>query len=92
MTAVLVVIVVLAVLCWALVWALAALGGARDSALVGRRTARARQTPWLRPFNSGVERGAGTGLGALDVVLVGAVVLAVLAFEVWFFLLAGPSI
>ena len=90
MTAVLVVIVVLAVLCWALVWALAALGGAHD-ALVGRRP-EARQTPWLRPFNSGVERSAGAELGALDVVLVAAVVLAVLAFEVWFFVYAGSSI
>jgi len=90
MTAILVVIVVLALLCWALVWALAVLGGAHD-ALVGRHPAP-RQTPWMRPFNAPAERGGGAGVSALDVVLVAAVVLAVLALEVWFFFFAGASI
>jgi hypothetical protein len=90
MTAVLVVIGVLAALCWGLLWTLAALGEAHD-ALVGRRPG-ARQTPWMRPFNAPRERGGGAGVSALEVVLVAAVVLAVLAFETWFFFFAGAPI
>ena len=90
MGAVVVVIVVLAALCLALVWALGRLGHAHD-VLVGRPEHR-RQTPWMRPFNSpsGPDRGA--GLSALDKVLVCAVVVAGLAFEAWFFFFAGASI
>ena len=90
MTALLAVIVVLAVLCAALVAALNRMGAAHDR-LAGRRADR-RQTPWMRPFNSGSGRGDGTGLRALDKVLVGAVVLAGLAFETWFLFFAGSSI
>jgi hypothetical protein len=90
MTALLVVIVVLAALCIGLVWALGRLGRAHD-ALTGRHEAR-RQTTWLRPFNAPPEKGGGGGLSALDKVLVCAVVVAGLAFEAWFFFLAGSSI
>jgi hypothetical protein len=90
MTALLVVIVVLAALCIGLVWALGRLGLAHD-ALTGRHEAR-RQTTWLRPFNAPPEKGGGGGLSALDKVLVCAVVVAGLAFEAWFFFLAGSSI
>jgi hypothetical protein len=90
MTALLVVIVVLAALCLGLVWALGRLGHAHD-ALAGRPEAR-RQTTWLRPFNAPLEKGGGGGLSALDKVLVCAVVAAGLAFEGWFFFLAGSSI
>jgi hypothetical protein len=90
MTAVLAVIVVMALLCAALVWALNRMGAAHD-ALIGRPAAR-RQTTWMKPFNSGSARAEQASLRTLDKVLVGAVVLAGLAFEAWFFLFAGSSI
>lgn len=90
MTAVLVVVLVLALVCWALIWALNAMGAMHDD-LVGRPAGR-RQTPWMRPFNSPSGRSAGASLRALDKILVGAVVLAGLAFETWFFFFAGSSI
>jgi hypothetical protein len=90
MTAVVSVIVVMALLCAALVWALNRMGAAHD-ALIGRPAAR-RQTTWMKPFNSGPARAEQASLRTLDKVLVGAVVLAGLAFEAWFFFLAGSSI
>jgi hypothetical protein len=90
MGAVVVVIVVLALLCLTLVWALGRLGHAHD-VLVGRAERR-RQTPWMRPFNSPRGQDRGAGLSALDKVLVCAVVVAGLAFEAWFFFFAGASI
>ena len=90
MSAVLAVVVVLALVCAALVWALNRMGAAHD-ALLGRPVQR-RQTTWMKPFNSGPARAQGTSLRALDKVLVSAVVLAGLAFEAWFFFLAGSSI
>jgi hypothetical protein len=90
MTAVLSVVVVMALVCAALVWALNRMGAAHD-ALVGRPAER-RQTPWMRPFNAGSARAQQTSLRALDKILVGAVVLAGLAFETWFFFFAGSSL
>jgi hypothetical protein len=90
MTAVLSVVVVMALVCSALVWSLNRMGAAHD-ALAGRPSER-RQTTWMKPFNSGSARAPGTSLRALDKVLVGAVVLAGLAFEAWFFFFAGSSI
>jgi hypothetical protein len=90
MTAVLSVIVVMALVCSALVWALNRMGAAHD-ALIGRPAER-RQTTWMKPFNSGSARAQRTSLRALDKVLVGAVVLAGLAFETWFFFFAGSSL
>jgi hypothetical protein len=90
MSAVLAVVVVMALVCAALVWALNRMGAAHD-ALAGRSTDR-RQTPWMKPFNAGSARAEQTSLRALDKVLVGAVVLAGLAFEAWFFFFAGSSI
>jgi hypothetical protein len=84
------VIVVMAVVCSALVWSLNRLGAAHDK-LVGRPAAR-RQTTWMKPFNSGPAHAQTGSLRALDKVLVGAVVLAGLAFEAWFFFFAGSSI
>ena len=46
----------------------------------------------MKPFNSPSGRSQGSGLRALDKILVGAVVLAGLAFEAWFFFFAGSSI
>ncbi len=90
MTALLAVVAVMAAVSWALVWALNRLGAAHDD-LVGRAATR-RQTPWMKPFNSGPAHATGASLRALDKVLVGAVVLGGLAFEAWFFFLAGSSI
>jgi hypothetical protein len=90
MIAVLTVVVVMGVVCSALVWSLTRMGAAHD-ALVGRVAAR-RQTTWMKPFNSGPAHAQAGGLSALDKVLVGAVVLAGLAFEAWFFFFAGSSI
>jgi hypothetical protein len=90
MTAVLAVVVVLALVCWALVWALDAMGAKHDE-LIGRPAGR-RQSPWMKPFNSPSSRAQGVSLRALDKILVGAVVLAGLAFETWFFFFAGSSL
>ena len=90
MTAVLSVVVVMSLVCAALVWSLNRMGAAHD-ALAGRPAER-RQTPWMQPFNTRSPRGASTSLRTLDKILVGAVVLAGLAFEAWFFFYAGSSI
>jgi len=90
MTAVATVIAVLAVLCWLLVAALGRLGVAHD-ALAGRAADRHR-SPWLKPFNEAGGRGDGASLRALDKVLVAAVVVAGLSFEIWFLFFAGSSI
>jgi hypothetical protein len=90
MTAVLVVVLVLAVVCWALIWVLNAMGAKHDE-LIGRPSGR-RQTPWMKPFNDPGGQAEGVSLRALDKVLVGTVVLAGLAFEAWFFFFAGSSI
>ncbi len=91
MTAVFVVVLVMALACWALVWALSAMGEMHDG-LIGRPAGRRRQSPWMKPFNSPRGSSQGPGLRALDKILVGAVVLAGLAFEAWFFFFAGSSI
>lgn len=91
MTAVFVVILVMALGCSALVWALNLMGDKHDE-LIGRPAGRRRQSPWMKPFNSPTARKEGVGLRAIDKVLVCAVVLAGLAFEAWFFFLAGSSI
>jgi hypothetical protein len=90
MTAVFVVVLVMALVCWALVWALSAMSAKHDE-LIGRPVDR-RQSPWMKPFNSPSGRSQGIGLRALDRILIGVVVLAGLAFETWFFLFAGSSI
>jgi hypothetical protein len=91
MTAVFTVVVVMALVCWALVWALSVMG-ARHDELTGQPAGRRRQSPWMRPFNSPSGRKRETSLSALDKILVGAVVLAGLAFETWFLFFAGSSI
>ncbi len=90
MTAVLAVVVVMALVCSALVWSLNRMGAAHD-ALIGRPAER-RQTTLMKPFNSGPVHGQRTSLLTLDKILVGAVVLAGLAFETWFFFFAGSSL
>ena len=60
----------------------------------GRELAR-RQTSWLKPMSGARTRGKGAvapPLTATDYVVIGAVVLAVAAFEAWFLLFAGSSL
>jgi hypothetical protein len=60
----------------------------------GRELPR-RQTGWLKPMSGARTRGKGAvapPLTAADYVVVGAVVLAAAAFELWFFLFAGSSL
>ena len=65
---------------------------ARHDALTGRQATVRRHTPWLRSMSG--ERshdapGAVATLTALEYLLVSMVVLAVVAFEVWFFFYSG---
>jgi hypothetical protein len=88
---------VVAVVIGATAWALLRLLGRLQAAhaqLTGRPVAR-RQTTWLRAMSG--ERSPGRGgeappLSATDYVVVAMVVLAVAAFEVWFFFFAGSSL
>jgi hypothetical protein len=87
MAAVFIVVATMAVVCLALVRLLAVLGASYDR-VTGRRPQVRRHTPWLRAMSG--ERPHETGgepapLSPLEYVLVGAVLLAWLAFEAWFF-------
>jgi hypothetical protein len=93
MGAVFVVIVVIAVAVWLLMQALGRLQVAYGEAS-GRPVAR-RQTTWLRPMSGERTHGKGAEappLNAADYVVIGVVVLAITAFEVWFFFFAGSSL
>lgn len=76
-----------------LIVALGAAGRAHDS-LAGRRPTVRAHVPWLRSLRGErpKEMGAKVGLTALDVILVVAVLVAVVAFEVWFFFYSGSPI
>jgi hypothetical protein len=93
MTAVFVVIVVLAVSCLALTTALTWLSAHYDE-LTGRPTAARRTSPWLRSMRGEREELAKKreGVSAVERVVVGAVVVCVLAFEGWFFFFAGSPL
>src|SRR3954453_15550870 len=93
MFAFLVVAVVIGATAWVLLRILGRLQAAH-ARLPGRPLAR-RQTTWLRAMSG--ERSPGRGgeappLTAADYVVVAVVGLAVVAFEVWFFLFAGSSL
>ncbi len=74
----------------ALIWVLGTAAAAHD-ALSGRQATVRRHVPWLRSVRG--ERvayeQARIGVNGAERVLVASVVLAVLAFEVWFFFFAG---
>lgn len=93
MGSVFVVIAVMAAAMYGLVRLLAVLG-ARHDRLRGREPARRRQLPWMRSFSGErlSDQRARQPVSALDVVLVAMVVLASLAFEIWFFFYSGSSI
>jgi len=91
MSAVFLVVVVLFAACLALIWALNLASAAHDQ-LTGRRQAVRRHVPWLRSMRAervDYERSR-TTVTVLDRIVVGMVVLAVVAFELWFFI-ASPS-
>jgi hypothetical protein len=93
MLAVLVIIVVIGVAVWLLMQALGYLQAAHTRAS-GREVPR-RQTTWLRPMSGARTRGKGAvapPLTSFDYVVVGVVILAVAAFEIWFFFFAGSSL
>jgi hypothetical protein len=92
MEAVFVVVIVLAVLVFAMVMALAWLNAAYDRA-VGREPGE-RRLAWLRSVRAeGIEEpGYGAGITALERVVMASVYLAVISFLVWFFFLAGSSV
>ena len=93
MTAVFVVLVVIGVTVWLLMQALGRLQAAYAAAS-GRPLER-RQTTWLRPMTGERTRGQGAvakPLTSVDYVVVTVVVLAVAAFEIWFFFFAGSSL
>ena len=93
MLAVFVVVVVLAASCLALATALTWLS-ARYDALTGRPAAARRTSPWLRSMRGEREELARKrhGISAIERIVVVAVVICVLVFEVWFFFFAGSSI
>ena len=93
MGAVALVAVVMGVACLFLVRLLGQLTAAYDR-VTGRPPQPRQQAPWLRSMR-GERRTSETELSRLrasDYVMMGTVVLACMAFEVWFFFLAGSSI
>jgi hypothetical protein len=93
MGAVGVVVVVLLVTGLALTMALSWLS-ARYDKLTGRPAESRRTSPWLRSMRGEREETARQrhGVSAVERIVVIAVVLAALAFEVWFFFFAGSSL
>jgi hypothetical protein len=93
MTAVFSVILVLAVMVFALGYMLTWLNARYDD-LTGRPPAARQTSPWLRSMRD--EREADTrqkyGISPIERVVVASVVAGVLAFELWFFFLAGSSL
>jgi hypothetical protein len=80
--------------CWLLLRALAWMGITYDH-MTGRTATVRRHTPWLRSMRGEREHGqpgAEAHLTPLEYVLVGVVLLAWLAFELWFFFLSGSPI
>lgn len=93
MSAVFVVVVVLFASCLVLAAALAWCS-ARYDELTGRPPEARRTSPWLRSMRGEREELARArhGISAIERIVVVAVVLCVLSFEVWFFFFAGSSL
>ena len=93
MTAILAVVVVLGGLVFLLAWAVSWLNAKYDE-VTGRDQGARHTSPWLRSMRD--EREADTRqkyrISPVERVLVISVILAVLAFEVWFFFFAGSSL
>jgi len=66
----------------------------RHDRISGIGSAR-RQTPWLKPMSGERSRrlgGVAAPLSAAEYAVIAGVVLAVVAFEVWFFFFSGSSL
>jgi hypothetical protein len=88
------VVATIGLVCWLLVRALAWMGRTYDG-LTGRSATVRRHTPWLRSMSGEREHGqpgADAHLTPLEYVLVGVVLLAYLAFEIWFFFFSSSPI
>jgi hypothetical protein len=78
---------------YVLIVVLAALQATHDR-ISGVQTKR-RQTTWLKPMSgarSGRRGGAAAPLTASEYTVITVVVLAVVAFEIWFFFYSGSSL
>ena len=93
MTAVFSVVAVLAVLVFALGWLLTWINASYDE-LTGRPSAARRTSPWLRSMRGEREPDIRRkyGISTIERIVVVTVVVAVIAFEVWFFFFAGSSL
>jgi hypothetical protein len=93
MGAVFVVAGTLGAISYGLIRLLRVLGDAYDRA-TGRPPTIREHTPWLRSMRDGRphETGSDTHVSAFDALLVTSVLLAVAAFEVWFFFFSTSSI
>lgn len=93
MSAVFVVVVVLAVGEILLTLALTWLSGRYDE-LTGRPQAARRTSPWLRSMRGEREEVAKrrAGVSPVERIVIFSVVACVIAFEVWFFFFAGSSL
>jgi hypothetical protein len=94
MGALVAVVATIGLACWLLLRALAWMGRTYDG-LTGRTATVRRHTPWLRSMSGEREHGvpgAEAHLPPLEYILVGAVLLAYLAFELWFFFLSSSPI
>jgi hypothetical protein len=93
MTAAATVVVVLAIACFLLVRLLGALSARYDD-VTGRPPPTRQQPPWLRSMRGERPHAASyeQRLRPIEYVLVGAVMLAWLVFEIWFFFFAGSSL
>jgi hypothetical protein len=94
MGALVAVVATIGLACWLLLRALAWMGRTYDG-LTGRAATVRRHTPWLRSMSGEREHGAPGAeahLTPLEYILVGAVLLAYLAFELWFFFLSSSPI
>jgi hypothetical protein len=94
MGALVAVVATIGLACWLLLRALAWMGRTYD-VLTARTATVRRHTPWLRSMSGEREHGvpgAEAHLTPLEYILVGAVLLAYLAFELWFFFLSSSPI
>jgi hypothetical protein len=94
MGAVFAVVATIGFACWLLVRALGWMGRIHD-ALTGHPATVRRHTPWLRSMSGEREHGqlgADAHLTPLEYILVGAVLLAYVGFEIWFFFFSSSPI
>ena len=93
MGAVFVVIAMMGATSFALVRLLGALGAVHDR-MLGLPPAKRRQQPWMRSLSGerASEQRRRAHVSGLEVVMVVTVLIAAVAFEIWFFFFSGSSI